>query len=112
MEPTDLKILECEIDVLTFVVDEGAYYFVAADGRRGDIIRVQTLQPTIGDPDDYDFYMWVEATQGYFILKQKFLESRPQTWQLIGEVVTERAGPTLFDELSEVLSGRYREVDR
>ena len=89
------------------MVDQFAYYFVASDGRRGDIIRCETLQPGIDDPDDYDFYMWVHATQGYFILKQRFLEGRPQNWQLIGEMTTEETGPFVFDNWSELLKERF-----
>ena len=61
-------------------------------------MRVQTLQPKIENPEDYDYYMWVEATQGYFILKQRFLENRPQNWQLVGEMTTDERGPDVFDE--------------
>lgn len=107
MEVTALTTTECEIEITTFVVDQGAYYFVASDGRRGDIIRCETLQPGIHDPEDYDFYMWVEALQGYFILKQKFLEGQPQRWLLIGEMTSEEKGPAVFAAWSEVLKERF-----
>ncbi|MCA9780697.1 MAG: hypothetical protein KC800_28440 [Candidatus Eremiobacteraeota bacterium] len=91
------------------MVDQGAYYFVASDGRRGDIIRCQTHQPGISDPDDYFFYMWVQTLQGYFILKQRFLEGRPQNWSLIGEMTTDEKGPAVFDDWSEILKERFSE---
>ena len=74
-EPQDLTTTDCDVDVLTFVVDHASYYFIATDGRRADIIRCETFQPGIEDEHDYFFYMWVKATQGYFVLKQRFLES-------------------------------------
>lgn len=79
---------------------------MAADGRRGDIVRVQTLQPGIDDPDNYLFYMWVEAIQGYFLLVQRFEEGQPQNWHLIGEMTTEERGPGVFDEWSDLLKER------
>jgi hypothetical protein len=101
------KLLECDVEVLTFVVDQAAYYFIATDGRRADIIRCRTLQPNIDDPDDYFYYMWVQATQGYFVLKQRFVEGQPRNWQLIGEMTTEKDGPDVFDEWSDELKERY-----
>lgn len=71
------------------------------DGRRGDIIRCQTYQPEIGDPENYVFYLWAETLQGYFLLKQRFLEGRAQEWQLAGEFELEESGPGTFDLLSD-----------
>ena len=102
-----MNTVDCDVEITTFVVDQGAYYFVASDGRRGDIIRCETLQPGIENPDDYDFYMWVQAIQGYFILKQRFLEGRPQNWCLIGEMITDEKGPAVFDDWSESLKERF-----
>lgn len=90
-------------------MDQGAYYFVASDGRRGDIVRCQTCQPQITDENLYFFYMWVEALQGYFLLRQEFSEGRPQQWQLIGEIEVEERGPWVFDEITEELRGRLAE---
>lgn len=89
------------------MVDQGAYYFVASDGRRGDIIRCETYQPGIPNEDDYYFYMWVHASQGYFVLKQRFIEGLAQRWQLIGELETDRTGPSVFEDLSELVKKRY-----
>lgn len=85
------------------MVDQGAYYFVASDGRRGDIVKCQTHQPEIQNGDDYFYYMWVKAIQGYFVLKQQFLEGQAQQWYLIGEVETEETSPAFFDELTDHL---------
>ncbi len=82
-------------------MDSGAYYFVSADGRRGDIIRCLTYQPEIVNPEDYTFYMWAETLQGFFLLHQRFLEGRAEEWQLAGEFEFEDRGPGAFELLSQ-----------
>lgn len=96
------------MEIQTFVVDTGSYYFVAVGGLRGDIRRCRTFQPDIKDPDDYFFFMWVESVQGYFLLKQQFLEGRAQEWYLIAEIITEESGPAFFEELSEAMEQRLK----
>ena len=83
------------------MVDSGAYYFVACDGRRGDIIRCGTHQPRIGDPDNYFYYMWAETVQGFFLLRQHFVEGQAGPWSLLGEFEVEDPAPTFFETLSE-----------
>jgi hypothetical protein len=86
--------------ILTFVVDANLYYFVASDGRRGDIVRCRTLQPPVVDENDYFYYLWAETIQGYFVLRQQFLEGQAQDWLLRAEVEVEERGPWVFDEMS------------
>lgn len=95
------RYLATPADIRTFVVDNGAYYFIAVDGRRGDIIRCQTYQPGIGESEDYYFYMWVQSLQGYFMLRQRFEGGRAGDWQLLGEFETEESGSRVFDLLSD-----------
>jgi hypothetical protein len=92
-------------------VDSSAYYFIATDGRRGDIIRCRTFQPEIQDPDDYFFYMWTESIQGHFVLKQRFVGGQGQEWFLIGEVEVDQVGPLAFEELSETIRQRLQSGD-
>ena len=108
-----LRFIECDVEILTFIVDEGAYYFVASDGRRADIVKCSTHQPEIREPDDYFYYMWVSAVQGYFLLRQRFLEGKAQPWHLVAEIETERRDPAFFDELEEVLIDKIsRDVEQ
>lgn len=51
--------------------------------------------------------MMAHTVQGYFVLKQQFLENQPGPWRIIAEVETEDYGPGVFDELSESLQKRY-----
>lgn len=96
-----LKLHECSTEIRTFVAENGAYYFVACDGRRGDIIRCQTFQPDITDFDNYSYYMWVEALQGFFLLRQRFFEGQAHPWELTGEFELDEPGPGAFDWLSD-----------
>jgi len=94
------------------VVDSHNYYFVASDGRRGDITRCHTFQPEIEDPEDYYYYLWTEAIQGYFVLRQHFLEGKPQQWFLRAEVETEERGPWVFDEVTEEIKSLLESGDQ
>lgn len=74
---------------------------MASDGRRGDIIRCQTYQPEIKNDNDYAFYLWAQAVQGFFLLKQQFVEGRAQQWWLVGEIEGVVPSATQFEELSD-----------
>jgi hypothetical protein len=68
------------------VATEGAYYFVMGDRRRADIVKCRALQPTIRDHSNYAAYLWVNAYQGYFLLRQRFIDNQVTEWRVIAEV--------------------------
>lgn len=94
----------CDIEVVTFVASEGAYYFVMGDCRRADIIKCRTLQPAIADPLDYSSYMWIKAYQGYFLLRQRFVENRAEEWRVIREVEVKEPEFDFFEQYGDRLA--------
>ena len=104
----------CDIEVVTFVTSPGAYYFVLGDCRRADVMKCRSLQPAIRDHADYSAYLWVKAYQGYFVLRQRFVENVPHEWRVIREVeVTdpevdffENYGDKLLAELETEAAGQ------
>lgn len=94
----------CDIEVVTFVASEGAYYFVMGDCRRGDIIKCRTLQPAIVDLLDYSAYMWIKAYQGYFVLRQRFVDNHAQEWRVVAEVKVEEPDFDFFEQYGDQLA--------
>lgn len=96
--------IPCDIEVVTFVASEGAYYFVLGDCRRADIIKCRTLQPAIRDHLNYSSYLWVKAYQGYYLLRQRFVDSHAQEWRLIAEVEVDEPEFDFFDKHGDCLA--------
>lgn len=96
----------CDLEVVTFVAAPGAYYFILSDSRRGDVLKVHTLQPSIEDHDYYASYLWVQALQGYFLMRQLFVEQRAQEWRVVAEFQSQPLESDFFERQAE----RWAEV--
>ncbi len=83
---------------------DGAYFFILGDGRRADIVKTRNLQPPITDSEAYDTYMWVKAYQGYFVLRQEFLENQATGWRVVREVEAEDDDRDLFETYGDQLA--------
>ncbi len=93
----------CDIEVITFVATEGAYFFATGDRRQVDIMKCRTLQPEISDHENYSSYLWVKGYQGYFLLKQLFVDHRPGEWRVIREVEPEPEDFEFFERYGDEL---------
>lgn len=105
---TDYRSIELEDEVISFVTHEVSYIAFTREGRRLDILKSSSFQPEIEDPEDYFTYMWVKALQGYFLLRQRYVESRPQEWFVIRELEPESNYlfyEEFLDELPRYLEG-------
>lgn len=90
--------------VIDFIMTEGAYYFIIDDGRRADVIKARSLQPSIENPDHYRSYLWVIALQGGFLLSQEFRGGQSESWQVEREIpIPEEKTPEWFDETGDAL---------
>lgn len=87
---TPYKVTEIEPDeVIQFVTHEVSYIAYTRMGRRLDILKSTSVQPPIADQQDYDSYLWVKALQGYFVLRQRYVESIAEPWHVISELEPE-----------------------
>lgn len=82
---------------------QGSYYFLAADGRRGDIIKCRNIQPPIQDYENYETYLWLKTVQGYFLLRQHFVDGGAQEWRICREIVIEDPSFDSFEEIGDHL---------
>ncbi len=80
---------------------------MAADGRRADIIKCHPFQPEISDHLNYSAYLWVKAIQGYFLLRQRFIEEHPCEWRIVREVEVEDPERDFFDEMGRSLMAEF-----
>jgi hypothetical protein len=107
---TDATQLEEEI--IHFQADGSGYYAYPRRGGRIDILHAFNFQPPIENFDDYYSFMFVESIQGFFLLRQRMLENRPQPWHICLEL--KPAEPQLFFNqalnLAESLRRRAEEV--
>ncbi|MBI3924549.1 MAG: hypothetical protein HY319_03340 [Armatimonadetes bacterium] len=94
--------------VLQFVADQTGYRVWTESGTRLDVVRCNSIQPDIVDPEDYCTYMWIKALQGFFLLRQRICAREPQDWFLVQEVLPAINDPAFFfdywDRLGETLS--------
>lgn len=103
-----LNSTACEISVLNFITTERDYYFMMSDGRRADIIKCRPFQPAIADHDHYHSYLWVNSTQGYFVLSQYFLGGQAEDWKVILEVTPpDSIDSNWFDDAGDALIEKY-----
>lgn len=108
-KPAGVASIDNDVEIINFVTEGGVYCFKTADRRRGDIAKVRTLQPSVLNHDDYYSYMWVQAVQGYFLLRQQFLGGQAQEWRLIREITVEDPGMEFFDEMGDALLAEFEE---
>ncbi len=97
--------MDADVEILSFVTAHGSYYFLAADGRRGDIIKCRNLQPPIQDHENYETYLWVKAVQGYYLLRQFFIDGQAQEWRICKEITIDDPNLESFDEVGDHLAG-------
>lgn len=69
-----------------------------SDHRRGDIIKCRPFQPEIRNHDNYASYLWVQTYQGYFVMRQRFVEQHACEWRVVREVEVDDAEPAFFDD--------------
>ncbi len=98
-----ISATDCDLEVVTFVATEGAYYFILNDGRRADIVKCRPLQPTIVDHQHYPTYLWVKAYQGYFLLCQHFLDYQAQPWRAVREIEVSDEDFDFFEQYGDRL---------
>lgn len=104
-------IQPCDIEVVTFVATDGAYFCILGDSRRADIIKTRNFQPPIADPEDYASYMWIKAYQGHFVLRQQFVENQPTGWRVVQEVEAEESDDNLFESYGDHLAKQLETSD-
>jgi hypothetical protein len=75
---TDVFLVDEEVAL--FEASKLGYYAYLRRGGRLDIRQVFTCQPPIDDFNDYFSYMFVESLQGFFLLRHRMLENKPQPW--------------------------------
>lgn len=96
-------------EVKDFYLEGDWYYVILRSGRCLNIVRSQSVQPAIDDPLDYPSYLWVEAKEGFFLFRQRFLMGRGGPWVVEKQIVP--ADPADFfrlylDRLRQNLEGR------
>lgn len=68
-----------------------------------DIAKCRSFQPPIDDHQRYASYLWVKAVQGYFVLRQWFIEGHPCEWRVIRELEVTEEELHFFDEHGDLL---------
>ena len=87
-------------EVKHFEAYDRGYYAILRRGPRLDILRVFNFQPEIEDFDDYPTYMFIQAVQGFFILRQDVRQGRVEPWFVHAELVPKDPA-SFFDRARE-----------
>ncbi len=80
-------ILPRDDEVITFETYESGYYALLRRGERLDIIKTLTFQPAIISSDCYSSHIFLEALQGFFLLRQQVIDGAFQHWEVCAEFV-------------------------
>jgi hypothetical protein len=98
-------------EVKDFMTERSAYYGITRSGFLFNIMRTKTIQPHIEDENDYHSYMWIQCIDGYYLLRERFINGYGIGWYLEAEIIPgsrssdffiKMAG--LFDESPELLN--------
>jgi hypothetical protein len=73
-------------EVTHFEAYGSGYYALLRGGARLDIVRVESFQPPIDDPDDYFCCMFIQTQFSFFVLRQRIVENAVQPWELYLEI--------------------------
>lgn len=76
-----------DVEVVNFLTTNEAYTIFLEDRSRLDVARCVNKED----------YLWVQATQGFFVLKQ----SLPNPWKVIYEIVPESFSSSFFPYVEE-----------
>ncbi len=97
-----------EDEVLRFLTDPASYSARTRAGLNLRILRVRTFQPDLEDTQNYPTFLWLEATEGCFLLRQHLVDHRPLPWFVVRRVVPVQAGPDFFTGFFERLADYIR----
>jgi hypothetical protein len=96
-------------EIVHWVYDDLGYYAYAGSGLTLNIVRSISVQLPIENPDDYSTFLWLETLQGFFLARQRLLDSSPQGWWLIRELMPDeshaffqRFGDSIHDYLAGI----------
>lgn len=81
------QVRTIEEEISHFCVEQNNYYAVSSSGFILNIIQVSSIQLEIKDVNDYDTHLWVEAKEGFFLLRQNIKEKVAGAWILEKEIV-------------------------
>ena len=81
------EIETIEDEILNFYIDGNIYYAVSKLGIVLNIIHIVSIQPKINDFNDYFTYLWIEALEGFFILRQRIKEKIAEPWVIEKKII-------------------------
>jgi hypothetical protein len=76
-----------EEEIIDFYIEDGVYFAISTSGRIFHIRKIVCIQPEILDEKEFFAYLWMEAIEGFFLLRQKIKEGKAEKWILEKEVV-------------------------
>lgn len=76
-----------EEEIIDFYIENGVYFAVSVKGKNYYIKKIVTIQPEILDENDFFTYLWMETLEGFFLLRQRIKNGKPQKWVIEKEVV-------------------------
>lgn len=74
-------------EIVHWVWDTLGYYAFTSSGMSINIVRSTSVQPSIQRPDDYYTYLWLETLQGFFLARQRIVDSAPQGWWIVRQLI-------------------------
>ncbi len=97
-----------EDEVLRFLTDQASYSARTRSGMRLRILRARSFQPEVRDEENFATFLWLETTEGYFLMRQHLFHHRPLAWFVLRRVVPVQVQPDFFPDFHEHLAGYVR----
>ena len=87
--------------VLDFVSTPSSYTIYVEPALRLDVARCQSLEAGPLPDGPYWSYLWVQAVQGFFVLRQPIIEGRPGPWEMLYQVEPDEFSSLFFPWVEE-----------
>lgn len=97
-------------EVQRWEVAPADYFLYTLSGNKIRITRAEALQPPIRDPEDYPTFLWIQALEGYFLLRQHIVKGKAHPWRIVRRILPEESDPTFYTDFKDRLLDFVEEV--
>ncbi len=108
MDAPAVRSWPLEDKVLRFLTDPASYSARTRAGLHLRILRARTFQPEVGDEQNYPTFLWLDTTEGCFLLRQHLVGHRALPWFVVRRVVPVHPDAGFFSGFFENLADYVR----
>lgn len=96
-------------EVVRFVTEPLNYSARTMTGMELRILKAQTFQPPVENPDNFPTFMWIETAEGFFLLRQHLVFNQGLPWRILRRILPAPGQPYFFHDFQDVLESYVAE---